>query len=233
MKRKILIVDDEWNMRNLLSIYLSKDYDVVEAKDGEEAIRFVKTTELDLIILDIMMPYMNGWDVCVEVRKIKSTPILMLTARNELKDKVHGLEIGADDYLIKPFEPEELLARVKAIIRRTDLNTDIKDEVLSFGSDILVIDSYSRKVFIEGKIVDLTPKEFVLLHTLASNPKRVFTREILLEILWGLNGSRDTRTVDTHIKNIRVKIKEKELNYVPIETVWGVGYKFNYPEESL
>lgn len=233
MKRKLLIVDDEWNMRNLLSIYLSKDYDVLEAKDGEEAIRIVKTTDLDLIILDIMMPYMNGWDVCVEVRKIKTTPILMLTARNELKDKVHGLEIGADDYLIKPFEPEELLARVKAIIRRIDLNNDIKDEVLSFGLGLLDIDSGSRKVFIEGEIVDLTPKEFILLNTLASNSKRVFTREILLEILWGINDSRDTRTVDTHIKNIRVKIKEKGCNYDPIETVWGVGYKFNYPEESL
>lgn len=206
MKRKILIVDDEWNMRNLLSIYLSKDYDVIEAQDGEEAIKVVKTTDLDLIILDIMMPYMNGWDVCVEVRKIKTTPILMLTARNELKDKVHGLEIGADDYLIKPFEPEELTARVKAIIRRTDLNTEIKDDVLTFGENILAIDSHSRKVTIESEILDLTPKEFLLLQTLASNPKRVFTREILLEILWGPNDTRDTRTVDTHIKNIRVKI---------------------------
>ncbi|MCM3441487.1 MULTISPECIES: response regulator transcription factor [Bacillaceae] len=233
MKKTILIVDDEWNMRNLLSIILSNEYDVIEAKDGEEALRIIKKTELDLIILDLMMPFMNGWEVCAEVRKFNSTPILMLTARNELKDRVHGLDIGADDYIIKPFEPEELLARIKAVLRRTTNKSELNEEVITFGSNILVIDNESRNVTIEGEPIDLTPKEFIILSTLATNPKRVFTREILLEILWGINDSRETRTVDTHIKNIRVKIKESGSNYDPIGTVWGVGYRFNDPEVSV
>ena len=220
-------------MRNLLSIILSNEYDVIEAKNGEEALRIFKKTELDLIILDLMMPFMNGWEVCAEVRKFNSIPILMLTARNELKDRIHGLDIGADDYIIKPFEPEELLARIKAVLRRTNNKSESNDEVMTFGSNLLIIDTESRNVIIEGKTIDLTPKEFTLLSTLASNPKRVFTREILLEILWGVNDSRDTRTVDTHIKNIRVKIKENGSNYDPIATVWGVGYRFNDMEELV
>ncbi|MFC0274820.1 response regulator transcription factor [Metabacillus herbersteinensis] len=232
MKRKILIVDDEWNMRNLLKIYLSNDYEITEAVDGIEALRLVKTSDFDLILLDIMLPQMTGWEVCKEIRGMKSTPILMLTARNELKDKVQGLEVGADDYLIKPFEPEELLARVKALLRRVDLNTDQKEKILSFGSGKLIIEIESRKVLIDSETLEFTPKEFELLYTIASNPKRVFTREVLLDILWGFNDSRDARTVDTHIKNIRVKVKEKGFNYLPIETVWGVGYKFKLPDDS-
>lgn len=231
--KKLLIVDDEWNMRNLLKIYFSTDFSIFEASDGEEALDLIKTTHFDLIILDIMLPGMDGWKVCSEIRQIKSTPILMLTARNELKDKVHGLEIGADDYLIKPFEPEELAARVKALIRRTEMNIEETQAELSFGNGLLFINIEGRTVTVDGNKLDLTPKEFELLHTIAANPKRVFTREVLLDVLWDYNDYRDTRTVDSHIKNIRVKIREKGHDYNPIQTIWGVGYKFQEPDESL
>ncbi|OMP68311.1 response regulator transcription factor [Domibacillus epiphyticus] len=238
MKKKLLIVDDEWNMRNLLKIYLSKDYEIVEATDGEEAVDKVRTYSFDLIILDIMMPGMDGWEVCKQVRSSKALPILMLTARNELKDKVHGLEIGADDYLIKPFEPEELLARVKALLRRSELigngeNKDENEEVIIYGDGFFKIDQQGHSVFLAGEELDLTRKEYELLHTIASNPKRVFTREVLLDVIWGYNDSRDTRTVDSHIKNIRFKIKKKGSRYNPLQTVWGVGYKFQEPNETL
>ncbi|MDQ0859907.1 response regulator transcription factor [Bacillus sp. V2I10] len=231
--KKLLIVDDEWNMRNLLKIYLSADFSIFEASDGEEAIDLIRTSQFDLIILDIMLPGMDGWKVCSEIRKIKSTPILMLTARNELKDKVYGLEIGTDDYLIKPFEPEELSARVKALIRRTEMNIEESQAALSFGNGFFTLNTDGRIVTVAGDTLDLTPKEFELLHTIAANPKRVFTREVLLDVLWGYNDYRDTRTVDSHTKNIRVKIREKGQDYNPIQTIWDVGYKFQEPDESL
>jgi two-component system response regulator ResD len=236
MKKKLLIVDDEWNMRNLLKIYLSKDYEIVESTNGEEAVAIIKTSSFDLIILDVMMPRIDGWEVCKQVRAFKTTPILMLTARNELKDKVHGLEIGADDYLVKPFEPEELLARVKALLRRSELITDNEDKnegVIIYGDGFLKIDQEGHIVLLAGEELDLTSKEYELLYTIASNPKRVFTREVLLDVLWGYSDSRDTRTVDSHIKNIRVKIREKGSDYNPFQTVWGVGYKFQEPDDIL
>lgn len=237
MKKKLLLVDDEWNMRNLLKIYLMKDFEIMEATDGEEAVALIKKSSFDLIILDVMMPGMDGWEVCKEVREFKTTPILMLTARNDTKDKVHGLEIGADDYLIKPFEPEELLARVKALLRRSELSNETAEKegnkLLVYGNGFLQMDQEGHSVSIAGKNLELTPKEYKLLHAVASNPKRVFTREVLLDVLWGYNDSRDTRTVDSHVKNIRIKIKEKGSDYNPFETVWGVGYKFHEPDESL
>lgn len=233
MKKRILIVDDEWNMRNLLKIHLSDDYTVYEASNGEEAINDSKTSIYDLVILDIMLPGMDGWTVCKEIRKIRTTPILMLTARNELKDKVYGLEIGADDYLIKPFEPEELKARVKALIRRKEMNSKPLSDHISIGNGLLVLETEGRMVMLDGTNLELTPKEFDLLYTIASNPKRVFTREVLLDFIWGYNDFIDTRTVDTHIKNIRVKIRERGRDYNPIQTVWGTGYKFQEPEETL
>ncbi|WP_050182610.1 response regulator transcription factor [Domibacillus robiginosus] len=237
MKKKLLIVDDEWNMRNLLKIYLTKDFEITMAVDGEEAVALVKKNSFDLIILDVMMPGKDGWEVCEEVREFKTTPILMLTARNDTKDKVHGLEIGADDYLIKPFEPEELLARVKALLRRSELSNEKSEKEennsIVYGNGFLQIDQDGHSVLIAGEKLELTPKEYKLLHTIASNPKRVFTREVLLDVLWGYNDSRDTRTVDSHVKNIRIKIKEKGSDYNPFETVWGVGYKFHEPDEWL
>ncbi|ALC81220.1 response regulator transcription factor [Bacillus gobiensis] len=234
MKKKVLIVDDEWNMRNLLKIYLVKDYDIVEASGGQEAIHIMKTSTLDLIVLDIMMPVIDGWEVCKQIRNVQSTPILMLTARSELKEKVYGLEIGADDYLIKPFEPEELIARVNALIRRSGLNKEKDDrEILIYSNGYLQIDQETYTVVLGGERLDLTPKEYELLYTLAANPKRVFSREVLLDILWGFNNSSDTRTIDTHIKNIRVKIRDKGFDYNPIQTVWGIGYKFQDADEVV
>ncbi|MGG3575179.1 response regulator transcription factor [Bacillus gobiensis] len=234
MKKKVLIVDDEWNMRNLLKIYLVKDYDIVEASGGQEAIHIMKTSTLDLIVLDIMMPVIDGWEVCKQIRNVKTTPILMLTARSELKEKVYGLEIGADDYLIKPFEPEELIARVNALIRRSGLNKEKDDrKILIYSNGYLQIDQETYTVVLGGERLDLTPKEYELLYTLAANPKRVFSREVLLDILWGYNNSSDTRTIDTHIKNIRVKIRDKGFDYNPIQTVWGIGYKFQDADEVV
>ncbi|MET4566734.1 response regulator transcription factor [Bacillus subtilis] len=234
MTKKVLIVDDEWKMRNLLKIYL-EDYDIIEASEGEEAIKKVKTSSFDLIILDIMMPGIDGWKACKEIRQVSSTPILMLTARSELKDKVHGLEIGADDYLIKPFESEELVARVNALIRRSVLNKEESDDgnIIKYGDGYLQIDQGAHSISIEGKVLDLTPKEYKLLHTLVLNPKRVFTREVLLDILWGYDDFRDTRTIDTHIKNIRLKIRDIGSDYNPIQTVWGIGYKFKDVDQSI
>lgn len=234
MKKKVLIVDDEWNMRNLLKIYLVKDYDIVEASGGQEAIHIMKTSTLDLIVLDIMMPVIDGWEVCKQIRNVKTTPILMLTARSELKEKVYGLEIGADDYLIKPFEPEELIARVNALIRRSGFNKEKDDrKILIYSNGYLQIDQETYTVVLGGERLDLTPKEYELLYTLAANPKRVFSREVLLDILWGYNNSSDTRTIDTHIKNIRVKIRDKGFDYNPIQTVWGIGYKFQDADEVV
>lgn len=237
MKKNILIVDDEWNMRNLLKIYLMKEFEITEATDGEEAIALLREISFDLVILDIMMPGMDGWVVCEKVREFNKIPILMLTARSDIKDKVHGFEIGADDYLVKPFEPEELLARVKALLRRSEVSNEAEEKtesaLISHGRGFLQIDQDGHSVLVGGKQLELTPKEYKLLYTVASNPKRVFTREVLLDVLWGYNDFRDTRTVDSHVKNIRIKIKEGGSDYNPFQTVWGVGYKFNAPDESL
>jgi two-component system response regulator ResD len=233
MEKRILVVDDEWNMRNLLRIYLEEEYDVIEAEDGRQALAFISSIHVDLIILDIMLPNMDGWKICKEIRKEKHTPILMLTARNELKDKIYGLDIGADDYLEKPFEPEELMARIKALLRRSVINEHYSENALMFGDQFIIIKTESRTVFVKGEKVDLTPKEYELLYLLANQPQRVFTRDLLLDVIWGMKDMRDLRTVDSHIKNIRIKVKELASTYNPIQTVWGVGYKFNAVDGSL
>jgi two-component system response regulator ResD len=233
MKKKILIVDDEWNMRNLLRIYLEEDYDVLEAENGRQALTFLSSEHFDLIILDIMLPNIDGWQICKEIRKEKQTPILMLTARNELKDKIFGLDIGADDYLGKPFEPDELVARIKALLRRSLINEHHTENVIMFGDQFIVIKTDSRTVLVNGEPLDLTPKEYDLFYLLADQPQRVFTRDILLDVIWEIRDARDHRTVDSHIKNIRLKVKEKVPAYNPIQTVWGVGYKFNPADEQL
>lgn len=226
MKSNVLVVDDEWNMLNLIRIHLSNDYDVVVADNGYEALEWIEKQTFDLIILDIMMPYINGWELCKKIREKHNTPILMLTARNELKDKVHGLEIGADDYLVKPFAFEELAARVHALIRRSRTNEtfDIKEQGIFTGD--LEIHYANRKVKVKNKEVEFTPKEFDLIWLLASNTPQVFTRDLLLDKIWGIHDDREFRTVDTHIKNIRVKLREAQCQSNPIKTVWGVGYKF-------
>ncbi|TRM12138.1 response regulator transcription factor [Lentibacillus cibarius] len=230
MKHKILIVDDEWNMRNLIRIHLSNEnYELDEAADGKGVVKKVQHLEYDLIILDIMLPDMDGWGVCSTIRKTNQTPILMLTARNDVEDRVRGLNLGADDYLSKPFAPEELVARVNALLRRQEIRNENKTNI---HFENLSINSESREVMVSGKPVELTPKEFDILYLVASQPKRVFTRDMLLDKIWHPSDFRDLRAVDTHVKNIREKLRKSGLTYNPIKTVWGVGYKFNTLEDQ-
>ncbi|KAA0956087.1 response regulator transcription factor [Planococcus sp. ANT_H30] len=227
MKNKILVVDDEWNMRNLVKIYLSKEhYQVDEARGGHEAIQMARQNSYDLLVLDIMLPDIDGWEVCSAIRQTTQVPILMLTARNDVQDRVRGLNIGADDYLVKPFAPEELVARVNALLRREKVKKEGAQGVLVTFEDLL-IDSESREVKVKSVSVELTPKEFDILYMAASQPKRVFTRDILLDTIWEPEDFRDLRTIDTHVKNVREKLRKAGLSYNPIKTVWGVGYKFN------
>lgn len=228
MKDTILIVDDEWNMRNLIKIHLLPHFNIEEASSGEEAIKKSQEHDFQLIILDVMMPEMNGWTVCKKIREKKNIPILMLTALTDVKDKVHGLNIGADDYLVKPFEPQELIARVNALLRRSiEFNTD-KDGTITV-SDLTIINE-SRQVLVKGREVDLTPKEFSLILLLAENQKQVFTRDVLLNAIWNANSVLDARTVDTHVKNVREKLRKNGLSFNPIKTVWAVGYIFQSPD---
>jgi two-component system response regulator ResD len=230
-KIHLLVVDDEWNMRNLLRIYLTKNgFQVTEANSGHEALKLIEQIPFDLILLDIMMPDMDGWDVCKRIRETKQMPVMMLTARTETKDKVHGLTMGADDYLVKPFEPEELIARVFALLRRSSLIEPAAIFTKTVSHHDLNIDPEARQVLIKDCPIELTPKEFDLLYFLADNPNRAFTREVLLEQVWGTDYFGDIRTVDTHIKNVREKARKAELSYSPIQTVWGVGYKFHRSE---
>jgi two-component system response regulator ResD len=231
-KFHILVVDDEWNMRNLLRIFLTKnEFEVRDARNGHEALSLVANHHFDVIILDVMMPGLDGWEVCTKIRETNQTPILMLTARNETKDKVHGLTIGADDYLVKPFETEELIARVIALLRRSQISDTNVIPSKTIRHHDITIDPEGREVFIMDKLVDCTPKEFELLYVLADQSKRAFTREALLEQIWGQDYFGDIRTVDTHVKNIRDKARKVGLTYNPIQTVWGVGYKFQGLDE--
>ena len=228
--KKILIVEDEKYMLKLLSIHLGKEYRVVEAKDGAQALEYLKGQSYDLIILDIMLPYVDGWTICQKVRERADTPILMLTARQELSDKVKGFEIGADDYLVKPFEFEELKARVKALFRRSDqINNRSQSDLhtLIYLNGLFQLNLESRQLLVNHQLVELTVKEYDLLAMLASSPARVYTRELLLDQIWDIDESRDLRIVDTHIKNIRTKLKRAEKEVKFIRTVWGVGYKFH------
>ncbi|UQZ37699.1 DNA-binding response regulator [Paenibacillus sp. PK3_47] len=224
------MVDDEWNMRNLLRIYLTKEgFAAAEASTGREALNMISQHAYDVIILDVMMPDMDGWQVCRTVRETSQVPILMLTARSETRDKVHGLGAGADDYLTKPFEPEELLARIYALLRRSGMASSLKksDEILNLSE--LRIDPEAREVRVMDQPADFTPKEFDLLVMLARGRQRVYTREELVELLWGVNYEGETRVIDTHIKNIREKLQKAGLPYQPVQTVWGLGYKFQVP----
>lgn len=232
--KTILVVEDEKYMMNLLNIYLSNEYRVINAKDGAVALQYINEHLYDLIILDIMLPYVDGWRLCEKIREKGDTPILMLTARTELSDKVRGLEMGADDYLVKPFEFDELKARVKALIRRSQQNknssqTDSKEIILFDG--LFRLDLDSRQLFINNRFVELTTKEFNLLSLLASSSSRVFTRDVLLDQIWDDYEIRDLRIVDTHIKNIRTKLRKVEKDIKFIKTIWGVGYSLQIKEE--
>lgn len=222
---KILIVDDEPAIVELVTYNLQQaGFTTVTAYDGAEALAKAEREKPDLVILDIMLPKVDGFEVCRSLRARGNTPILMLTARREEIDRVLGLELGADDYLTKPFSPRELVARVRAILRRAESNMQQKDEIIAV--DDVVINPASHVVTVKGKPVDLTLKEYQLLHLLAANRGRVFTREALLERLWEGDYYGDTRTIDVHIRHLREKIEENPSNPRYILTVRGVGYKF-------
>lgn len=228
MKIQVLVVDDEWNMRNLLRIYLMKEgFEVKEASTGSEALSLMKRYEFDVILLDVMMPDMDGWQVCKSVREHSQIPILMLTARSETKDKVHGLGIGADDYLTKPFESEELTARIYSLIRRSTISKMSMPQEVKLHYPELSIYPDGRDVLIQDQSVEFTQKEFDLLLTLAQNSHRAFSREELVERLWGHDYHGESRVIDTHVKNIREKAHKAGLSYNPVQTVWGIGYKFH------
>lgn len=222
---KILIVDDDTNISELISLYLNKEgYDTKEVADGKVALQVFESYKPDLVLLDIMLPGADGYDVCKEIRKKNRTPIIMLTAKGEVFDKVLGLELGADDYMVKPFDPKELIARVKAVLRRNTQPLEEEKVKNRIVLDNLIIDKDNYSVTYEGNLVELPPKELEVLYFLASHPKQVFTREQLLDKIWGYDFVGDTRTVDVHIKRLRDKFEGDHT--WSIKTVWGVGYKF-------
>ena len=221
---KILLVDDDPNIRQLLNLYLEKEgFEVTMASRGDEALKIFKASPPNLMLLDIMLPGMDGWQVCREVRKVSNIPIIMLTAKDETFDKVLGLELGADDYVAKPFDMKELVARIKAVSRRFQA-ADAPDRELVFPGLTININQYL--VMYMGRELEMPPKELELLHFLASHPGMVFTREQLLEQVWGYDYFGDSRTVDVHVKRLREKLTEGEKLGWQIKTVWGVGYKF-------
>ena len=227
-KQKILIVDDDENIAELISLYLTKEcYETMIAPDGETALEMVKTFGPNLIVLDIVLPGIDGYAVCREIRATQSIPIIMLSAKGEVFDKVLGLELGADDYMEKPFDTKELVARVKAVLRRSKSQAapaqeDKKVKEVSYQDLTINLTNYS--VIYMGKSIEMPPKELELLYFLASSPNHVFTREQLLDQIWGYEYIGDTRTVDVHIKRIREKISDHEK--WGITTIWGIGYKF-------
>jgi DNA-binding response OmpR family regulator len=224
MKTKILLVDDDPNIRQLVRLYLEKEgFDVSEAARGDEAIKAFKASPPNLMLLDLMLPGMDGWQVCREVRKVSNIPIIMLTAKDETFDKVLGLELGADDYVVKPFDTKELVARIKAVIRRYQAG-DAPEKELVFPGLTINISQYT--VTCLGRELEMPPKEIELLYYLASHPGMVFTREQLLESVWGYDFFGDSRTVDVHVKRLREKLTDGEAMGWSIKTVWGVGYKF-------
>lgn len=225
-KQKILIVDDDANIAELISLYLTKEfYEVQIVEDGEQALQVFDTFKPNLILLDLMLPGMDGYQVCREIRARSNTPIIMLSAKGEIFDKVLGLELGADDYMIKPFDSKELVARVKAVLRRFQpAKSDITPSSKLVQYPDLIINQTNYSVIYQGQTVDMPPKELELLYFLASSPNQVFTREQLLDHIWGYEYIGDTRTVDVHIKRLREKIKDHEA--WRLATVWGIGYKF-------
>ena len=224
MSQKVLVVEDDNNIAELLRLYLQKDgFEVSHAADGGKAVEMAKEIQPDLVLLDIMLPVMDGWQVCRELRKTMKMPIIMLTAKGETEDKVSGLEMGADDYIVKPFEVKELLARVHAVLRRTGDDGKPQSKKLTFDKLVINLDSY--ELIVDGKKIDTPPKEMELLYHLASSPNRVFTRNQLLDEVWGFDYFGDSRTVDVHVKRLREKLEGVSDKW-SLKTVWGVGYKF-------
>ena len=225
---KILVVDDDLNICELLRLYIEKEgFNVVTANDGLEALKLFEKENPELIMLDIMLPGLDGWQVCREIRKTSQCPIIMLTAKGEVFDKVLGLELGADDYVVKPFEAKEVVARIRAVLRRTGKTDD--NQVKEVKWDKLSINLTNYELKVDGVQIDTPPKEMELLYHLASNPNRVFTRDQLLDEVWGFDYYGDSRTVDVHVKRLREKIDGVSDKW-ELKTVWGVGYKFEVKE---
>ena len=228
MSQKVLVVEDDINIAELLRLYLQKDgFEVSHAADGGKAVEMAREIQPDLVLLDIMLPVMDGWQVCRELRKTMKMPIIMLTAKGETEDKVSGLEMGADDYIVKPFEVKELLARVHAVLRRTGDDGKPQSKKLTFDKLVINLDSY--ELIVDGKKVDTPPKEMELLYHLAATPNRVYTRNQLLDEVWGFDYFGDSRTVDVHIKRLREKLEGVSDKWA-LKTVWGVCYKFEADE---
>ncbi len=227
---KILVADDDRNICELLRMYLVKEgFAVVLAGNGEEALSKFDEEEPDILLLDVMMPKLDGWQVCRELRKKSECPIIMITAKGETFDKVLGLELGADDYVVKPFEPKEIVARVKAVLRRTG-KASAENDKKEVSFDKLTVNMTKYELKVDGKVVDTPPKELELLFHLASNPNRVYTRDQLLDEVWGFEYYGDSRTIDVHIKRLREKLEGVSEKW-SLKTVWGVGYKFETKDD--
>ena len=223
MARKILVVEDDRNISDLIRMYLEKEgFEVQTVFGGGSAVETFRSWEPDMVLLDIMLPVMDGWAVCGKIRETSRTPIIMITAKSEVFDRIQGLEMGADDYIVKPFEMKELIARINAVLRRTEIPTDTRKRLVF---DKLIIDLDSYELIVDGKKVDTPPKELELLYHLASTPNRVYTRNQLLDEVWGFDYFGDSRTVDVHIKRLREKVENVSDQWA-LKTVWGVGYKF-------
>ncbi len=223
MALKVLIVEDDSNIAQLLQLYLEKEgYETYAADDGSKGFAMFNEIEPSLVLLDIMLPGMDGWSVCRRIRETSKTPIIMMTAKGETMDKVNGLEMGADDYIVKPFDMKEVLARIHAVLRRYDTG-ETEEKKLIFDKLVINMDSY--ELLVDGERMEAPPKEMELLYHLASFPNRVFTRNQLLDEVWGFDYFGDSRTVDVHIKRLREKL-EKVSDKWSLKTVWGVGYKF-------
>lgn len=221
---KIMVVDDDGNICELLRLYLEKEgFDAVIASNGVKALEMFDAEKPDLMLLDVMMPQLDGWQVCREIRKKSQCPIIMLTAKGEVFDKVLGLELGADDYVVKPFEAKEVIARVKAVLRRSGSQNQKKPKEVSYDGLYINMENYELRV--RGKQIDTPPKEMELIYHLASNPNRVYTRDQLLDEVWGFEYYGDSRTVDVHVKRLREKLDGVSDQWT-LKTVWGVGYKF-------
>ena len=227
---KILIIDDDINICELLRLYLVKDgFDAEVITDGITALNTFSTIQPDLILLDIMLPGMDGWQICREIRKTSQVPIIMLTAKGETFDKVLGLELGADDYITKPFETKEVVARIKAVLRRSGTQNAVADTPKEVAFDKLSINLTNYELKVDGNPIDTPPKELELIFHLASNPNRVYTRDQLLDEVWGFEYYGDSRTVDVHVKRLREKLEGVSDKW-ELKTVWGVGYKFEVKE---
>ena len=227
MARNILVVEDDNNISNLIKLYLDKEgFEVRLAADGGKAVEEFQTQEPDLVLLDVMLPVLDGWGVLSRIREHSKCPVIMLTAKGEVDDRIHGLEMGADDYVVKPFEMKELLARINAVLRRTEIPDDTQKKLV-FDKLVINLDSY--ELIVDGKKIDTPPKELELLYHLASAPNRVYTRNQLLDEVWGFDYFGDSRTVDVHIKRLREKLEGVSEKW-SLKTVWGVGYKFELLE---